>query len=169
MSHHSSISSLSQCKYSLFHDSHGTSSSKLLLALHRRLASQSYFLATFILSSHPQITPCHESTLSSQLNSISSILWSSLEYQSWDQSNFDTNNPWSIRSHNFNIFIQWKSLMCETNWYLSKHASFVISTYLSILHFVRQFLDSILICISFESNTIINLGLSTCIWSHQLH
>jgi len=120
MSHHSSISSLSQCKYSLFHDSHGTSSSKLSLALHLRLASQSYFLATFILSSHPQITPCHESTLSTQLNSISSILWSSLEYQFWDQSNFDTNNPWSIRSHNFNIFIQWKSLMCETNWYLSK-------------------------------------------------
>jgi hypothetical protein len=56
MTPHGSISTSTQCKYSLLHLSYGTSVSKPLLAVHLRLVPQSPFLAIFTLSSHTQVT-----------------------------------------------------------------------------------------------------------------
>ena len=77
MAHHSSISSLTQCKYSLLHHSHGATKP---LPLHFCLVPQGSLLPTFTMSNHPQVTPCLESTLSSQLKTISSISWLLFEY-----------------------------------------------------------------------------------------
>jgi hypothetical protein len=66
---YSSISTTTQCNYSLLHFYHGTSVSKPSLALHLRLVPWSPFLVIFTLLRHRQVTSYLEPTLSIQLKS----------------------------------------------------------------------------------------------------
>jgi hypothetical protein len=91
MTSHSLISSLTQCKYSLLHLSHGTLVLKSLLALHLRLVPQNLSLLSSPyeakLKSHHIKHP-----LKNHFFNIMTLAWISSRYECWDQSTFCLTN-----------------------------------------------------------------------------